>query len=91
MRLAHMRKQLVVPEEALPAELAQRVHAALDLVFALPFTLVFRGGFVALVGEHGGQVQREDVGRVERVLVREDLFVPDAEVAARSVWMSINE
>jgi hypothetical protein len=80
-----MRKQLVVPEEALPAELAQRVHAALDLVFALPFTLVFRGGFVALVGEHGGQVQREDVGRVERVLVREDLFVPDAEVAVRCV------
>lgn len=72
MPLAHVRVELVVAEEALATEMAQRVHPAFDLLARHRLLRAVR---------HGGEVQGEDVGRVERVFVREDFLVPDAYLA----------
>lgn len=73
VRLAHVRKELVVGEEALATELAQRMYATLDILD------LAGGSFTGpLVGEHRRQMQREDVGWVERVFVREHFLVSDA-------------
>ena len=64
--LPHVLVQLVVAEEAFAAELAHGVHASLDL-------LLRHRALVDLV-IHGRQVEREDVGWVEDMFVREDLL-----------------
>ena len=64
--LSHVLIELVVAEEALAAELAHGVHASLNL-------LLRHRALVDLV-IHGRQVEREDIGRVEDMFVREDLL-----------------
>lgn len=69
--LAHVWIELVAAEEALAAELAQRVHAAVDL---------FRRRWLptAPAEWHRREMGGEEMRRVERVLMREDFLVPDA-------------
>jgi hypothetical protein len=60
MRLAHVCKEFIITKEALAAEFAKRVGTSVDLLFVLSLSsLVW-----ARMGEHGGQMQREYVGRV---------------------------
>jgi hypothetical protein len=74
MSLAHVCVQLVSAEEALAAELAERMHAALGLFLdatATPAT--------AAEGQRGKM--RSKLGWcIERVLVREHFLRPDAEI-----------
>jgi hypothetical protein len=72
--LAHVRVYLVRAEEALSAELAQRVYATLDLLGR------DRGAPAAAPARERRQMHRERRSGVQRVLVREDLFMPDAQV-----------
>ena len=68
--LPHVLVQLVVAEEALAAELTERMYAALNLL------LMFVVAPVA--ADHGRNVDGEDVGVVQGVLMCEDFLEPYA-------------
>lgn len=68
--LAHVRIELVVPEEALATKLTERVDAALDLL------LVFMVAPVA--ADHGWDVNGEDIWVVQGVLMCKNFLEPYA-------------
>ena len=65
--LTHVRVELVVAKEALATELAEGMDAAFDLLCLLAVVASVASG-------HGREVDGEDIGIVEGVLVGEDLF-----------------
>ncbi len=74
MPFTHVRVELVVAEEALAAELAQGMDAAFDLLRLLAVV-------ASVASDHGRQVDGEDIGVVEGVLVGEDLLEAYAQIA----------
>lgn len=68
---AHVGIYLVVAKVTLAAELAERVHTAFHAVLQCS---------LARAPARGWQMRRELAWRVQRVLVREDLLVPDTEI-----------
>ena len=68
--LAHVRVELIVAEEALAAELTERVYAALNLLLVFVVAPVAAG--------HGRNMDGEDVGVVQGVLMCEDFLEPYA-------------
>jgi hypothetical protein len=71
--MSHVGVQFVVAKVAIAAELAERMDATLDLIlrYALLLSALRRGKVGDVLGE-----------RVQRVFVREDLLVGDAQVAS---------